>query len=152
MKKILLLLFTVLLAGCGSESISGTFTLEAAQGFVNHDNTETPHTYVIESDTNQVYVDTYSESFTDEELEAFRAMSAEERAEYFENQPIAEEPLYDLTVLEATKDEIILEYEDERVIFTALSDSYFKTEDGTQYVIEYNSLDIQDYLNSFRVD
>ena len=48
MKKIVVLLITFLLAGCGAEEITGTFTLDAAQGYVQQDDYETPKKYIIE--------------------------------------------------------------------------------------------------------
>lgn len=147
MKKILLL-FTLLLAGCGGDAITGTFTLEAADGFVYQTNYETPHTYIIESNNEKVFVERYVEGWSDEEREAFSTMTAEERDEFIDNQPVVENPIYVITVLDATKDKIVLEYDDERLVFTTLSDSYFKDEDGIWYIIKYNSNSIQGYLNS----
>lgn len=88
------------------------------------------------------------EGFTKEDLEAIEEMSEEEFADFINNQPIYEEPLYAIDFIEATKDEIILEYEGERETFTALSETYFEREDGMRYVIEYDS-SIEDYQNSF---
>lgn len=147
MKKVVFLLFSLLLAGCGAEQITGSFKLTAAQGYVSDDNYETPHTYIIDSMSELVYVDRNEAGFTTEELEAMKSMSEEEVAEFVESKPVFEEPLYDIQFLDATKEEIILEYEGERVEFTALSDSYFEGEDGTQYVIEYDST-IEEYKKS----
>lgn len=146
MKKYVLFLFSIFLIGCGAEEIDGNFELTAAQGFVGQNNYETPHTYVIDRNQEKVYIDTHLEGFTDEEREAFESMSSEEFNDFINNQPVPEEPLYAITLLEATKEEIVLEYEGERVVFTALSDSYYKTEDGTQYVIEVSN-GIDAYLN-----
>lgn len=148
MRKTWVLLLTLLLAGCGGDAITGTFILEAADGFVRQDNTETPHTYIIESDAKQVYVGKNHESFTEEEMEAILEMDSEERAEFLDSQPVVEDPVHDITLLETTDDAIVLEYGAERIVFTALSDSYYKTEDGTQYVIEHDSSSIQEYLDS----
>ena len=142
------MIFTLLLAGCGAEQITGTFTLNAAQGYVNHDNTETPKLYIVERNNNKVFVDKNSEGFPEEVLAVWDEMSPEERAEFIDNQPVQEDPIYDITSIEATKDEIVLEYENEQVVFTALSESYFKADDGTQYIIEYNSPSIAEYQNS----
>lgn len=136
MKKYVLFIFSIFLVGCGAEEITGNFKLTAAQGYVNQDNYETPHTYVIDRDREEVYVDTYIEGFTDEEREAIENMSSEEFDEFIDSRPVPEDPLYEIKMLDATKEKIILEYEDERIEFTALSDSYFKAEDGTQYIIE----------------
>lgn len=125
--------------GCGAEEITGNFKLTAAQGFVYQDNYETPHTYVIDRNREEVYVDTYIEGFTDEERAAIEEMTTEEFDEFLDSQPVIEDPLYEIKLLDATKEKIILEYEDERIEFTALSDSYFKAEDGTQYIIEEGS-------------
>lgn len=144
----MLLLLTLFLAGCGGEEITGNFTLEAADGFVYRTNYETPHTYIIESNNEKVFVERYVPGFTDEEREAFGEMTPEEQNEFIDNQPVVEDPIYDITVLNATKDKIVLEYENERLVFTALSDSYFKDEDGTWYIVDYNSNNIQGYLNS----
>ena len=107
----------------------------------------TPHTYIINTDSKEIFVDIIQEGFTQEDLEAIEEMSEEEFADFINNQPIYEEPLYTIDFLEATKDEIILEYEGERETFTALSETYFEREDGMRYVIEYDS-SIEDYQNS----
>lgn len=148
MRKIIALLFTLLLAGCGADSISGTFTLEAAQGYVTRDDAETPYRYIIESENNQVYVARNGLVFTAEELAALDEMTPEKQHEFFGSRPEPAEPLNEITFLEATKEEIILKYDDERVVFTALSDSHFEDEDGIRYLIEYDSLDIQEYSDS----
>ena len=148
MKKVVVLLFTLLLAGCGAEQITGTFTLNAAQGYVNHDNYETSKMYIVERNTDRVFVDKNVPGFTDEELEAFSEMTPEEQGEFIDNQSAREEPIYDITMIEATTEEIVLEYEGEKVVFTALSESYFKADDGTQYIIQYDSPTIAEYKAS----
>ena len=145
MKKMIVLLFVLLLAGCGAEEITGTFTLDAAQGYVQQDDYETPKKYIIERNYDKVFVDKNVEGFTEEELAAWGDMSPEERADFIDNQPAQEGPIYDITLIEATTEEIVLEYEGERVVFTALSESYFKADDGTQYIIEYDSPSIAEY-------
>lgn len=145
MKKIVVLLFTLLLAGCGAEQITGTFTLDAAQGFISEDNYETPKKYIIERNYDKVFVGKNEQGFTDEELAAMAEMAPEEFKEFIDNQSVAEDPIYDITMIEATTEEIVLEYEGERVVFTALSESYFKADDGTQYVIQYDSPSIAEY-------
>ena len=94
-----------------------------------------------------MYVETFEEAFTAEDLEAIEEMSDEEFADFIDSQPVYEEPLYEISFLEATVDEIILEYEGERVEFTSLSDSYFEREDGNRFVIEYDS-SIDEYKNN----
>jgi hypothetical protein len=141
MKKIrlfpLIILFIVL-TGCGAEQISGSFKLSAAPGYVNPQTEfEMPHTYIIDTESKQVYVDHHHDS---------SGMTPEEIIENAEELPVYEEPLYEITSLNATNEEIILEYEEEQVEFTALSDSYFETEDGTRYVIEHGST-LEDYKN-----
>lgn len=149
MKKIALLLFSLFLVGCGAEEMTGSFKLTAADGYANRSSAVgTPHTYIIDTDSQEVFVDVIQEGFTQEDLEAIDNMSEEEFADFINNQPIYEEPLYPIDFLEATKDEIILEYEGERETFTALSETYFEREDGMRYVIEYDS-SIEDYQNSF---
>lgn len=152
MKKLVVLLFSIVLAGCGAESLTGSFKLEAAQGYVtNSHNTHVPRTYIIDTLNEKVYIEKIDGGYTDEELAAMEDMTDEEFSDFVksiaDNNPVYEEPLYDLTFLEATKDEIIIEYEGERVEFIALSDSYFKTEDGIQYVIEYDST-VEEFKNS----
>ena len=148
MKKIVVLLITFLLAGCGAEEITGTFTLDAAPGFIREDNYETPKKYIIERNYDKVFVDKNVQGFTDEELAAMAEMTPEEFKEFIDNQSVAEDPIYDITMIEATTEEIVLEYEGERVVFTALSESYFEADDGTQYIIEYDSPSIADYKAS----
>ena len=75
-------------------------------------------------------------------------MTPEEFKEFIDNQSVAEDPIYDITMIEATTEEIVLEYEGERVVFTALSESYFEADDGTQYIIEYDSPSIAEYKAS----
>lgn len=145
MKKMIVLLFVLLLAGCGAEQITGTFTLDAAQGFISEDNYETPKKYIIERNYDKVFVDKNVQGFTEEELAAMAEMTPEEFKEFIDNQSVAEDSIYDITLIEATTEEIVLEYEGERVVFTALSESYFKADDGTQYIIEYDSPSIAEY-------
>ncbi len=148
MKKMMLLLFTVVLAGCGAEEITGSFMLSAAPGYVSSESDiGTPHTYIIDTTENKVYVETFEEGFTEEDLEAIEEMSEEEFADFINSQPVYEEPLYEIRFLEATVEEIILEYEGERAKFKALSDSYFEREDGNRFVIEYDS-SIEEYRNN----
>ena len=148
MKKIVVLLFTLLLAGCGAEQITGTFMLTAAQGYVQEDNFETPVMYIVERNNDKIYVDKNRRGFTDEDRAAMEEMSPEEFADFIDNQFTEEDPIYDIISIEATTEEIVLEYEGEQVVFTALSDSYFKADDGTQYIIEYDSPGIAEYQAS----
>ena len=46
------------------------------------------------------------------------AMAPEEFKEFIDNQSVAEGPIYDITLIEATTEETVLEYEGERVVFT----------------------------------
>ena len=148
MKKLILIVFSLFLVGCGTEEMTGSFKLSAAQGYVNSESDiGTPHTYIIDTSKNEVYVETFEEAFTAEDLEAIEEMSDEEFADFIDSQPVYEEPLYEISFLEATVDEIILEYEGERVEFTSLSDSYFEREDGNRFVIEYDS-SIDEYKNN----
>lgn len=167
MKKITIISLSLLLVGCavGEEKIEDTSTSEeniiveadedalitgslkltAAQGYVSQDNYETPHTYIIDIDNDEVYVDYYEEGFTEEEREMISTMSEEELDEYFAEQPIYEAPIYDITSLEATKDSISFDYGEEAIVFTALSDSYYETEEGVRYLIQEN-VTIDDYI------
>lgn len=104
--------------------------------------------YIVERNTDRVFVDKNVPGFTDEELEAFSEMTPEEQGEFIDNQSVREEPIYDITMIEATTEEIVLEYEGEKVVFTALSESYFKADDGTQYIIQYDSPTIAEYKAS----
>lgn len=165
MKKVIVLLLSILLVGCAMEEekmeeaevsevnetieeLPAHFKLSAAQGYVPETDYETPHTYVIEADSNKVYVDIRSEGFTDEERERITSMSEEELEEYFDNQPVYEEPIYDVTSLDATTKEILLEYEEETIVFTGISDTYYETEKGTRYIIEEH-VSIDMYRDSF---
>lgn len=149
MKKLILIVFSLFLVGCGTEEITGSFKLSAADGYQNRPSAVgTPHTYIIDTNSKEVFVDVIEEGFTKEDLEAIEEMSEEEFADFINNQPIYEEPLYAIDFIEATKDEIILEYEGERETFTALSETYFEREDGMRFVIEYDS-SVEDYQNSF---
>lgn len=151
MKKILLLLFTILLTGCGAEQITGTFTLDAAQGYVSHTDFETPTKYIIEQNQEKVYVPVNNKGLTDEELDAWDDMSLEEKEELMVSSLLVEDPTYDITFIEATTDEIVLEYEGKRVHFTGESESHFITDEGIRYVIQYDSPTIAQYRNSLSV-
>lgn len=165
MRKIINLSVLIVLSGCTvgqgdqpatdqeeataeNTPLTGSFKLEAAQGYVPHSDSETPHTYVIDTDKNEVYVDINPEGFTEEELERITNMTEEEADEFFSSQPEYEEPIYDIMHLEAAIDSILLEYEGEAVQFTALSDSYYETEDGTRYILE-EDVSIEEYVDSF---
>lgn len=145
MKKIAVLLFTFLLVGCGAEQITGTFTLDAAQGYVPHTDYETPTKYIIERNNNKVYAPVNNKRLTDEELAAWDDMSPEELDEFIEERLLVEDPVYDITLIEASVEEIVLEYNGERVVFTAESESYFITEDRVRYIIQYDSPTIAEY-------
>lgn len=170
MKYSIIIILSILLVGCAvsqenveeklmneevtigetneNEALASSFKLSAAQGFVKDDNYEVPHTYIIDPDKLEVFVHYQEEGFTDEDREMITNMSDEEAEEYSSNQPEYEEPIYGITFLEAKKDEIVMEYEGEQVVFIALSDSYYKTEARTQYIIE-DGVTISNYKNNF---
>ena len=163
MKKYLTLLIPLFLMGCAvgeevtpdgeevveaEETAPASFKLTAAQGYVDIDNYDIPHTYVIDSENNEVYVDKNIQGMTDEEREILTSMSDEAAEEYFANQPVVEESRYDATLLKVTEDEILIEYEDESLVFISLSESTYEAEDGTRYTIE-EDMTIDDYLESF---
>jgi|SRR5690625_1731767 len=175
MKKILIIFTVFLLTGCAATQensdgieenevndvaeaeneenlpdVTENFKLVAAPGYVKPGNTTDPRTFVVDVDTKEVYVETSVEGFTEEELELIESMTAEEADEHFGFSEY-EEPLYEIDHIEITDDSIVLEYNDETVVFEALSESYYETENGIRYIIEGNE-SIAAYKNSLMVD
>lgn len=126
------------------KQIESTFILTAAPGYVKLDNYDTPHTYLVDIDRNEVYVDIYEEptGLTPEEII--------ENAE--KNEDIEEfiDPIFKIKSLDATADTFVLQYNSKIIEFTVLSDSYYKDQDGVRYIIDSYS-GIEDYIeNSFK--
>lgn len=156
MKGVILILLSLLLSGCAIEQekvdndmpingirdqeeiITGTFMLQAEPGYISADNEKDAEVYIIDTDNNEVYVSGKGRSYTVEELERFEEMTPEEIDEFIGSEE-AEDPLHDIKSLDATRDSIILEYEDEKVEFTALSKSFFETDSGVRYRLEENT-------------
>lgn len=152
MKKLIIVFFSLFLVGCGAEeeAIMGTFMLQAESGYIARDNEEDAEVYIIDTYTNEVYVDGKGKKFTKEERARFEEMTSEERDELIGPEE-ADDPVYTIKSLEVTKEFIMLEYADERVEFKALSDSYFETPSGIRYrFIEDTS--VTDYQESLRED
>ena len=145
-----MLVFTLLLVGCSAENVTDaekseeaattSFILRAADGYVRHDNYKTPHTYVVDINRNEVYVDINEEP---------SGLTPEEIIENAENKP--EEytpPIFEINVLSVEEDFINLQYDSKNVDFTAISDSYYEDQEGIRYIIESYS-GINAYINSF---
>lgn len=150
MLKKIMLVFTLLLVGCSAENVTDaekseeaattSFILRAADGYVRHDNYKTPHTYVVDINRNEVYVDINEEP---------SGLTPEEIIENAENKP--EEytpPIFEINVLNVEEDFINLQYDSKNVDFTAISDSYYEDQEGIRYIIESYS-GINAYINSF---
>lgn len=118
------------------KDLTGTFMLDAESGYISADNDRDAEVYIINTDSNEVYIAGKGETFTKEEREQFESMTEEERDELVITE---EDPLFEIISLEATRDLIILEYEEDTVIFTALSDSIFETDTGIRYRLEENA-------------
>lgn len=136
MKKLIVLLCSLFLVGCEVEEeddtavemqgnkLTGTFMLQAEPGYIRPDNEEDARVYIINTNNNTVHIEGQGKSFTREDIELMEeGMTGEELEELFGMQE-AEDPQHDLTYLEAPKDVVVLEYADERLEFTALSDSF----------------------------
>lgn len=154
MIKKFMLIFTLMLVGCSAEYVTDTekseettttlttssFILRAADGYVHHDNYETPHTYVVDTNRNEVYVDINEEP---------SGLTPEEIIENVEN--ASDEytpPIFEIEALNVENDFINLQYDSKNVDFTVLSDSYYEDQDGIRYIIEpYSGIDT--YINSF---
>lgn len=123
------------------EQIATPFILKAADGYVNHDNYTTPHTYVIDTYQNEVYVDVHEEpsGLTPEEI-IEQAKNADEEESIY--------PIYDLESLSAKEDSFTLQFDSKTVEFTALSESYYENEEGVRYILEPHS-GIDKYIESF---
>lgn len=149
-----LYILTIILAGCSIEEIqdnneaemqgdsielTGTIELQAEPGYIKPDNEEDASVYIINTHANTVYIDGKGKSYTKDDLENIgESMTGEELEEMFGNME-ADDPEHEITFLEATKDEIILEYDDKRIVFTGLSDSFFQSDTGIHYRITGNT-------------
>lgn len=152
MKNSLLVLLSILCVGCSAkqedEVIIGTFMLQAESGYIARDNDQDAEVYIIDTYTNEVYVDGKGKKFTKEERERFEEMTPEERQEFIGPEE-TEGPAYTIKSLETTKEAIILEYADELIEFTALSDSYYEAASGVRYQF-HEKASVLDYEKSLR--
>lgn len=123
------------------ELTASPFILIAAQGYVNTDNYATPHTYLVDSYRNQVYVDKYEEP---------SGLTPEEIIENAEKEEAVESihPIFEIDSLDVEGDSIRLQYDAELVEFTALSDSYYEDQKGVRYIIDSHE-GIDDYIENF---
>lgn len=116
------------------------FILKAAQGYVNTNNYSTPHTYLVDTYRDEVYVDTYHEP---------SGLTPEEIIENADKQEAVESvhPIFEIDALTVEKDSFSLEYDAELVEFTALSDSYYEDQEGIRYILESHA-GIDQYIES----
>lgn len=124
------------------KQIATPFILKAADGYVNHDNYTTPHTYIVDTYQNEVYVDVYEEP---------SGLTPEEIIENAKNADEAEEsiyPIFEVESLSAKEDSFTLQFDSKTVEFTALSESYYENEEGVRYILEPHS-GIDKYIESF---
>ena len=123
------------------KQIGTPFILKAADGYVNHDNYTTPHTYIVDTYQNEVYVDVYEEpsGLTPEEIIENAKNADEEESIY---------PIYEVESLSAKEDSFTLQFDSKTVEFTALSESYYENEEGVRYILEPHS-GIDKYIESF---
>lgn len=117
-----------------------TFILEAVQGYVQLNDYTTPHTYIVDTDRNEVYVDVYEEisGITVEEIIENADKAGEELTE----------PIYEIEAFEFEDDSFRFQYDSKMVEFTALSETYYEDQDGVRYTIDSHS-GINDYIESF---
>lgn len=117
-----------------------TFILEAVQGYVKLNDYTTPHTYIVDTDRNEVYVDVYEEisGITVEEIIENADKAGEELTE----------PIYEIEAFEFEDDSFRFQYDSKMVEFTALSETYYEDQDGVRYTIDSHS-GIDDYIESF---
>lgn len=104
------------------ENLAGTFMLQAESGYISADNNRDAEIYIINTDNNEVYIAGKGKKYTKEDLEQLQSMTEEEIDEFIGPE---ENPLFKIIFLEATRDLIVLEYEEETVTFRALSNSIF---------------------------
>ena len=127
--------------------LTGTFMLKAEHGYIQPDNEEDAKVYIINTTENTVHIEGQGKSFSREDREIMgEGLVGEEMEELFGEIEVSE-PEHDLTYLEATKYLIVIEYEDQRVEFTGLSESFFESESGIRYRIEENT-SVSDYQAS----
>lgn len=78
MKKILLVFLSLFFVGCAAEqeeALVGTFMLQAESGYISRDNDQDASVYIIDTYTNEVYIDGKGKKFTKEERERFEKMT-----------------------------------------------------------------------------
>lgn len=154
MKNKLLVVFSFLLVGCAIEEknnpvdeemgqeqnqqLTETFMLKVDPTYMPKNNDTDAKVYVIDPTNMEVYVEGIDRSYTKEELEMIEEMTDEELDEFF-NDGQVEDPIKKIKTLKATREEIVISYDDVEVVFTALSDSYFEIESGIRYEIEENA-------------
>lgn len=163
MRSFIVVLLSLLLVGCAIEpekvenntnnqssvqegNLTGTFMLKADLGYISADNDRDAEIYIINTDNNEVYIAGKGKKYTKEDLERLQSMTEEEIDEFIGPE---EDPLFKIISLEATRDLIVLEYEEETVNFTALSNSIFESDSGVRYQLEENT-SIAEYEESLR--
>lgn len=124
--------------GVQEQLLTGTFSLQAEPGYISAKNDRDAEIYIIDMNNDEVYVQGKGKAYTAEDLERLDEMTAEEKSDFFDSQEV-EDSLHEIKALKATKDLIVLEYDDEIVEFTALSDSFFETDTGVRYRFEENA-------------
>lgn len=122
------------------EQTASTFILKAAEGYVKPDNYTIPHTYLVDRDREEVYVDIY------EEVSEITVEEIIENAETAEAE--LTEPIYDIEVFEIEDDSFSFQYDSKVVKFTGLSETYYENQDGIRYIINSHT-GIDDYIESF---
>lgn len=162
MKKSIILLFCAFLVGCAvepekkvseennhieesEEKISGSFMLKADPAYIKGKKADEVEVYIIEQDNNQVYVKDNLGQLTEEQLEKMKEM--EEESESMTAEEIdevigieeAEDPIHEIKYLDTNREMIILEYEDKKIEFIALSPSVYETEAGVRYGLVENT-------------
>lgn len=151
MRKSVVIILFLFLTGCvreKEEKIVGTFMLRAESEFITPENDQDARVYIIDTYSNTVYIEGKGKTFTKEEREQFESMTAEEREELI-GPEVAEDPLHQIKSLDATKDAIVLEYDDEQVEFKALSQSFFETASSVHYRFE-KDVSVADYEESLQ--
>ncbi len=124
------------------------FMLKVDQSYLSGKNEEAAEVYIIDPSNNEVYVEGLGKDLTEEELEAMEDMSAEEIDDFLGLDEV-EEPIHEINFFERTEDSIVLEYDEEKLIFTELSETIFEDEAGIRYYLEENTT-IADYEESLQ--
>lgn len=155
-RKLISLFSLLFLIGCSVEDASESeqsnqninipentsFILRAAEGFVKHTNYETPHTYVVDRERNEVYVGIYSEP---------SGLTPAEIIEQAQNDPVEQEhPIFEIEFLTIEDNNITLEYDTHHLEFITLSKSYLKDQNNIWYTIDPYASGIDGYIQNLR--